>query len=219
MLDLSLSLPADAVRRPGRAAPVPVAVPPPAGLLYTPAVTVFRDQYGVYSHDFDPMAAKPVPTHTVYVGKGGDNAADGLSWATRIRSIKQGLVRAGALGTAGAGTRIRLLVEAGRYRFSEQDQAGIPDSWAGQSCQRNLIIEPCDASGNPTPAGRIRSIHDQPMPPFQAVAGSSTVHVSTFTAERVSSCVWDEAHADRWGNPLCAHHAPHWAPPMPAKRP
>ncbi|WP_127752303.1 hypothetical protein [Devosia sp. 1566] len=203
---LGISLSAAIHQRTGAALPVPV--PPPAGLSFTPDIAVFRDQFGAYTHDFDAQARKPAPTHTVYVGKGGDNTADGLSWSSRVRSIKQGLVRAAGLGSPGASTRVRLLVQAGEYRFSEQDVSGIPDSWAGQSCQRNLIIEPCDGFGSPSMMGRIRSVHDQVMPPFLPVAGSSTVYASVFTSERVTSCVWDRTYADEWGNPLCAHNAP-----------
>ena len=204
MLAARLSLSTAVRQRTGVALPVLA----PAGLPFTPDVTVFRDQAGVYSHNFDPQARKPLPTHTVYVGKGGNNAADGLSWSNRVRSIKQGLVRAAGLGSPGASTRVQLLIEAGEYRFSEQDSGGIPDSWAGQSCQRNLIIEPCDSLGKPDAVGRIRSVHDQIMPPFLPVAGSSAVYVSAYASERVSSCVWDGAFADAWGNPLCAHNAP-----------
>lgn len=183
---------------------VPVLLVPPSAVLGDPGFSVFRDGAGRYSHNFDPASLKPVPTHTIYCGKGGDNTANGLTWATRVRSLKQAMVRANAIGNSAS--IVRVFVEAGEYRYSQQDGTAIPDSFAGEVVNRaGLIIEPCNGSGNPS-TGYFVSIHDQAMPAFSLVSGS--VYVSSYTTESPTSAVLDRAFNDARANPVAVPNVP-----------
>lgn len=175
---------------------VQVSAPPALG--YTPAFAVSRNGAGIYSHNFDVIAVRPTVTHTVYCGAGGSNAADGLTWANRVRSLKQAMVLAGALGTQGV-SKVRILAQAGEYKYSSVDGGGIQDSFAKQTSSRDMVIEPCDASGNPVATGKIVSINDQVMPSFSLVSGS--VYVSTYTTEIPGNVVCDRTNLNAKANP------------------
>ncbi|MCJ2102473.1 fibronectin type III domain-containing protein [Methylobacterium sp. E-046] len=184
---------------------------PPNGYGYTPPFSIYRyvSPFSVwYGHTFDAAALKPTATQTLYVGAGGDNAKDGLSWANRLRSLKQALVRAQALGNAATP---RILVQAGTYRYSSVDGTGIQDSFAGQYYDGHAIIEPCDATGTVLTGGaasarRIVSLHDQVMPAFSLVSGS--VYVSTYTTEVPSPGCADLSILNAKGFPQALLYAP-----------
>lgn len=184
------------------------AVTPPAGLGYTPPFNVLKqDNAAVYKTDFDMAAVRPTPTHTVYCGAGGVNTNNGTSWALRVRSIRQAIVRANALGSSAS--IVRILVQAGQYRWSNQDGSAIPDDWAGLAPTRNIVIEPCDASGNLLTSGdrRIISIHDQPIAGSWTLV-SGAVYKKPYTTELPSESVWDEANLNSKGNPQGLRYAP-----------
>lgn len=151
LLAAALSSPAIAQTVPlGGGQLVGTTVPaPPSGFGHTPPFTVIRSPSGVYRHTFDVTTRRPTPTVTVYVGPGGDNTKDCLSWANRCRSLRQGMVRAGAQTTAQV---VRVLAQAGVYRSTSVDASNIPDDFGAWLGARNLVIEPCDSAGNPLPA-------------------------------------------------------------------
>lgn len=166
----------------------PVAAP--VGLGYTPAYTISRaTTANVYTHSFNMDAVRPTATHTVYVGPGGSNAADGLSYANRVRSLKQGIVRANALGTSTS--VVRLVVDPGVYRYSTVVST-VEDSFAGAQPTRDMIIEP-------SAPGRVVSIHDQAMPAFASVG--SDVYASTYTTQTPARGACDLSRLDGQGFP------------------
>lgn len=208
-----LTVPADAgsryMIRSAVAAGQPVGtriVAPPTGLGHVPPFVVTRRPDGSYRHTFDVTTRRPTPTVTIYAGPGGNNDADCLSWATRCRSLKQTLVRASAQPASAV---IRVLAQAGIYRSTDVDGAGIPDDFGSWLGARNLVIEPTDASGNPLPpsngqftrAKQVVSSHEVAMPAFAATS-DPRVFVSTYTTETPDNGVWDEKHANRFGRPL-----------------
>jgi len=182
----------------------PVLLAAPAGFGYVVPFSVYRSGT-TYSTNFSMAAAKPTPTVTIYCGPGGDNTAAGTSWATRVRSLKQAMVRANAQA---ASAIVRVLAQAGSYFYSNQDGTSIPDSFNSQTCTRaGLIIEPCDSNGNVlTDSSYIASIQNQVMPAFVATADAN-IYVSTYTTEVPNRGVWDAAFLNVDGNPQSLRYA------------
>ena len=180
----------------------------PTGLSYTPPFVVSGGSDGTYKHDYDPASNKPVATHTVYVDwRVADNSGDGLTWATRVRSLNMGMTKANALGTGSS--KPRILAYPGEYLYSNQDGSGVPDSFAGKSCTRTtLIVEACDNSGNPSnDSGKIISVHNTILPAFVATSDAN-VWVSTYTTELVAKTSWDKTKLDTKGNPIGVPNVP-----------
>jgi hypothetical protein len=69
---------------------------PPSGFDYTPPFSVILTSSGSYIHTFSMDLVKPFHTHTIYCGSGGNNANNGTSWATRVRSQKQAMLLSAA---------------------------------------------------------------------------------------------------------------------------
>lgn len=208
LLAAALSSPAIAQTVPlGGGQLVGTTVPaPPSGFGHTPPFTVIRSPSGVYRHTFDVTTRRPTPTVTVYVGPGGDNTKDCLSWANRCRSLRQGMVRAGAQTTAQV---VRVLAQAGVYRSTSVDASNIPDDFGAWLGARNLVIEPCDSSGTPLPASdgrfsraaQVISSHEAVLPGF-TVTSDPRVYVATYTTQPVDRQAWDEKYSNRFGRPL-----------------
>ncbi|MCU4181128.1 fibronectin type III domain-containing protein [Bosea sp. BH3] len=192
MLGFGFSIPHAALcgsRTSGGAA---VAPPGAFALAATMPFTITRYGSGVastFGHSFSMDPVKPVPTHTIYCGAGGSDAANGTSWATRVASLKQAATLANAIGNAAS--IVRILVQEGRYLY--------PNDWSGVIVDRaGLIIEPCDAAGAVS-NGVFHSIHHQTMPAFASVG--SAVHCSTYTTELPQRSAWDESILDADGDP------------------
>lgn len=179
----------------------------PYGFDYVPPFNVLKSGT-VYSHDFSMAAVKPTPTVTFYCGAGGNNANNGTTWALRVRSLKQLI----SLIQAQSGTAvIRCLVQAGTYRYSSADGGGIQDGFAGAFIERDIIIEPCDGSGNVLTGGtelsrRIISLHDQTMPSWTLVSGS--VYVSDYSTELPSPGCFDLSNLNSKNRPQALRYAP-----------
>lgn len=186
-------------RMSGSGGPAPVALAAPVALGYTAPFTVYKSGAS-YTTDFSMAAVKPTPANTVYVGAGGNNANTGLTWALRVRSLRQALVK--AQGLSGV---IRILAQVGQYRYSNNDGT-IPDSFDGQDFSRNIIIEPCDASGNPVATGVVASIQNQILPAFSLL--SNAVYASTYTTELPGPGMWDLSLLNSKGNPQALRYAP-----------
>jgi len=188
-------------------APTWTVMSTPSELGYNPPYTAEISSIGTYRHNYVPHTNKPTPSFTVFCGPGGDNAADGLTWATRVRSLKQAKVKCNSLGS---GTSIvRILAAPGEYLYSNQDANGIPDSFAGQTCSRTrLIIEACDNTGAPLNNGaQIISVHNQALPAFVATTDPA-VYVSTYTTELPAKTSWDKTKINAKGNPQALHNVP-----------
>lgn len=180
------------------------AITKPAAFPNTPDFTVERSSLGNYRTNYDPLTVKPVTTHNIYCGPGGSNAADGLTWATRVRSLQQACVRASAIGSTTS--VVRILAQTGEYRYSSND-GSIVDSFAGQEVtRRGFIIEPCDSNGAPVAVGTVTSIFDQVMP--ASVPVSAGVHVWTYTTEVPSSRALDRLRLDSDGDPIGIPNCP-----------
>ncbi|WP_294246972.1 hypothetical protein [uncultured Sphingomonas sp.] len=181
-------------------------LPPPDGFGHVPPFTVIRSPDGTYRHTFDVTTRRPTPTVTIFVGPGGDNSKDCLSWANRCRSLKQAMVRAGAQSTAQV---VRVLAQAGIYCATNVDGSGIPDDFGAWLGARNLVVEPCDASGAPLPvtdgrftrAAQVISSHEAALPTFTATA-DPRVYVATYTTQPVDRQMWDERYSNRFGRPV-----------------
>ena len=202
---LSLAVAGDAAT-----APVVTTLVAPTGLGYTPPFTITRsvasDGTVTYSHDYDPASTMPVPTHTVYVDVGAtDNAGDGLTWATRVRSLAKGIAIANTLGTsanatAGA-TVVDMRVRPGTYRYRNKDGASLPDNLNGTQWTRDLIVRPCDATGAPLAnsdrTSRIRSIHEEAITGW-GVTSDPNIYVASYVSasQYPGRCLWDEKFAD-----------------------
>jgi hypothetical protein len=183
---------------------VPALLTSPFPMDYRIPFSVYRtgsSTGSTFTTNFSMELVKPTPASTVYCGKGGDNTATGLTWALRVRSLKQALVKANSLTSP-----VRIIVEVADYRNSDVDGTAIPDSFAGQDTQKSLLFERCDSSGNIVTTGRVRSIHNQTMPSWVLVSGS--VYVSTYTTELPSSSVWDLTNLDTDGDPLPLLNSP-----------
>ncbi len=181
-------------------------VPPPDGFGHVPPFTVTRRPDGTYRHTFDVTTRRPTPTVTIYVGPGGDNSANCLSWATRCRSLRQAMVRAGAQPVTQV---VRILAQAAIYRATSVDGAGIPDDFGAWLGARNLVIEPCDKAGQPLPASdgrfsraaQVVSSHEAALPAFAATA-DPRVFVASYTNQPLDRAMWDEKYPNRFGRPL-----------------
>lgn len=186
-----------------------IALTPPAGFAYTPSFSVSKQANApAYSHGFSMDAVKPTPTVTLYCGKGGDNANNGTTWALRVRSLKQLIVRIQAQSSSAI---IRCLIEAATYRYSDADGSSIQDSFSGSFIERNLIIEPCNSSGIVLTGGsaasrRIVSLHDQTMPAWVSVG--SSVYSSTYTTEVPAPGCFDLSNINSKGFPQALRYAP-----------
>lgn len=192
----------------GSASAAPVLLSAPFGYNYTVPFNVYRSTAGVYSHSFSMDAVKPTATVTLYCGPGGDNSKDGLSWANRVRSLKQLIVRIQAQSGSAV---VRCLVQVGTYKSSSVDGGGIQDSFYGSYIERDVIFEPCDANGNVLTGGttasrRVISLHDQTMPAWALVSGS--VYASTYTTEVPAPGCFDLSKINSKGCPQALHYAP-----------
>lgn len=176
-----------------------VALTAPGSFGYTPPFVITKAG-SIYATSFSMAAVKPTPTFTIYCGAGGNNANAATSWALRVRSLKQALVRANALSGV-----VRILCQVGQYRYSNNDGT-IVDSFDGQDFQRNVIIEPCDATGAPVATGVVASIQNQILPVFSLL--SSAVYVSTYTTEIPGPGMWDLSLLNSKGNPQALRYAP-----------
>lgn len=172
----------------------------PAGFTMPLPFSVVRRPDNSYRHMFDADSRKPTPSVSIYVGTGGNNANDCLTWATRCRSLKQGIVRA---NSKSLGTVVRLLAQTGVYKLSSVDGSGIQDSFAGQAVLRDLVIEPCDANGNPVASGQIVSLHDQPITSANWVSEGGSVYSIMYngSTELPNDSAWDAAFNDNFGRP------------------
>lgn len=159
------------------------------------------------THTFDPMTTRPTATNTYYVGAGGDNAADGLTWATRRRSLGRALALVNATGNAVVS---RIIAQAGQYLATNVDANGYGDSFGGVAFQRGVIIEPCDSTGTVLPisdgrtssANQIISINNAVLPTFVATS-DATVWVSTYTGTQpVDRGAWDTKFTNEFNRPL-----------------
>lgn len=166
-----------------------VAPPSASGYAYVPPFTVTRQASGTFVTSYDIDAAKPAYANTIYVAPDGANASDGLTYANRVRSLKQAITRANALG----GT-VRLLVDPGIYKLSSV-VSSVEDRFAGLAITCCLVIE-CSA-----PGGRIVSLADVIVPAFAATASNASVFVSTYTTQAVGNIVVDFAAMDGRSRP------------------
>jgi hypothetical protein len=149
--------------------------------------TITRAANGAISHNYDIVAAKPAYTGTIYVGPGGTDTNDGSTYALRVRSLKQGIVKANARGAA-----TRLLVDPAIYRFSDVVST-IPASFGAQRPTVDLVIEPSSP-------GKIVSLCDVVMPAF-VVTADPQVYVSTYTTQSVTHSVIDLSTTNAKGRP------------------
>ena len=178
---------------------VPI-VPSPPGPIAAPSqfagtvpFSLTRGADGSISHNYDIVAAKPAYTGTIYVGAGGVDTADGLTYPNRVRSLKQGIVRANARAAA-----TRLLVDPGVYKYSDV-VSSIQASFAAQRATVDIVIEPSSA-------GKIVSLSDVTMPTFVATADAQ-VYVSTYTTESVGQAVIDRSVNNAKGRPKALRRA------------
>lgn len=188
----------------------------PAALSTPPSFTIQRGSDGSYRHDFNATTRRFTTNLTYYAGAGGSDSNDGLTWATRYRSLTKLLAAARArAGSAGA---TQLYAQTGVYRKS--DATGfVLGNGVAQSIANNMRfnLEPCDGSGNPitvNPAtvktsknDQIIVYHDQVMPSFVATS-DPRIFVSTYTTETPGKAVFDEKYTNRFGRPLGLMNVP-----------
>ncbi len=180
-------------------------VPPPDGFGHVPPFTVTRRPDGTYRHTFDVTTRRPSPTVTIYVGPGGDNSANCLSWATRCRSLRQAMVRAGAQPVTQV---VRILAQAGIYRATSVDGAGIPTisghgsghgTWSSNPAtrrsaaarQRRPLL--AGGAGRVLARGRPARLHRDRRP------ARLRRQLHQPAARRA---MWDEKYLNRFGRPL-----------------
>jgi hypothetical protein len=173
---------------PATTTPSPVAIAKPAAFDFTMPYTVQRFPDGTISHTYDIVAAKPAYTGTIYVGPGGVDTADGLTYANRVRSLRQAIVRANARAAA-----TRLLVDPATYKLSDVVST-IAASFGALSPTVDIVIEP-------SAAGKIISLADVTVPAFVATATDAQVFVSTYTTQAVGQGVIDLANLNAKGRP------------------
>src|SRR4051812_31444172 len=91
---------------------------PPAAFGYTPPFALSRRKL-LYASSFTPGSLKPAYTSTIIFGTGGNNSVDGLTFANRVRSIKQAISKANAF----TGQVVRLVGYGGAYLKSNSRAA------------------------------------------------------------------------------------------------
>lgn len=165
----------------------PVTLTVPSALGFSPPFSVFKSG-SVYSHNFNLQAVKPSTTSTIYVGVGGDNTKNGLTFANRVRSLFQGVTLANALGGS-----VLLMVDPASYRYSNVDGSSIHDNFNGILPSCNLVVVP-------NGAGQIVSVHDQTMPAFTTTTDPN-IYVTTYTTEVPNQNAWDLSHLNAFGRP------------------
>lgn len=192
------------------------ALTAPTGLSVPPPFNIYRGTDGTYKHDFDATTRRFSTNLTYYAGAGGDDNNDGLTWATRFRSLTKLLAAARArAGSAGA---TQLYAQTGVYRKS--DGTGfVLSPGVAQSIALNMKfnLEPCDASGNPivvdttttkrSKANQIIVYHDVVMPAFVATSDPN-VYVCSYTNELPGKGMFDEKYKNRFGRPLGLRNVP-----------
>lgn len=167
-------------------------VAPPAGLGFTPSFVATRNDNGVYAYTFNIQSVKPSFSTTIFVGPGGSNSSNGLTYGARVRSLKQAVTLANS-----AGGSVRIFADAAQYLNSSQDGSGIPDDFGGivPSCP-TLVMEVNTANGN----GQAVSVHNQLMPAYAATSDAN-IYASTYTTQVPNRCCWDAAHLNLKGRP------------------
>lgn len=199
--------------------PAPVsytALTAPPTISVPPAFTIERGSDGSYRHNFDATTRRFATNLTYYAGPGGSDSADGLTWATRFRSLTKLLAMARA--RAGSAGSTQLYAQAGVYRKS--DGTGFvlnPGTAQSVALGMKFNLEPCDASGNPiavnpasartSRAEQIVNYHDVVMPAFTATS-DPRVFVSTYTTETPGKAIFDEKYTNRFGRPLGLMNVP-----------
>lgn len=165
-------------------------VNPPTGFNYTPAFTVTRVGPTSFTHTFNIDAAKPAYTNTIYCGPGGTDTNSGLTYALRVRSLKQAITKANAL----ADTIVRIYADPVKYYYSDvvsSIQASFAD-FGTINTGKTIVIEPNYVDSGFS-SGNIVSIADQAMPAFVATADPN-IYVSTYTTQTPASVAIDLAN-------------------------
>lgn len=163
-----------------------VALSSPALFGYTPSGIVYSRHGGLYSSSFTPASLKPAYTRTIVYGPGGNNASDGLTFATRVRSIKQAISKANAF-TAEV---VRIVGYGGDYLKSNAP-GGVADSWDSFNPTVSCVFE----SGDGIPVYNIQNVT---MLQSWSLFGSNVYRIP-YTTENPTRVVIDRAKLDELG--------------------
>jgi hypothetical protein len=148
----------------------PVVRNPPAGFDWVPPFTITKTG-ATFTTNYNIDAQKPATPNTVFVGAGGANTNDGLTFATRVASLKRAVQIAN--GQAG-GTRI--IASPGIYLKTSIDN-GIPASFDSVIPTVNVTIE------SSTPGAKVISINNITLPAFVQSGLDSNVYYCNYTTE------------------------------------
>jgi hypothetical protein len=170
----------------------------PTGFTLTPPFTITRASDMSITHNFDIDAVKPTFTNTIYCGPGGTDTNTGLTYALRVRSLKQAIAKAIALSD----TIIRIYAVPTTYYFNDvvsTIQASFAD-FGTITAGKTIVIEPNYVDNGSFTSGNIVSVHNVTMPSFVATADPN-IYVSTYTTESVAAVAIDLATLNGEGNP------------------
>lgn len=199
----------------GALTPGPVA--PPPGFGWVPPIEVIRLANRTFITDYDPLTKKPAYQVTVYVkpvASGGNNASDGTTLATAVRSLRYARVLARARVIAGSFTGARIVVAAGVYSGGVSstnptvggglDANGITvaayvDSWGAEVAvtDHDLVIEgETGAISFETSSIALPTFALWPSDP------GGQIYVGTYTTLAPTRVLIDRANLDANGDPV-----------------